>query len=319
MKKRLFSILLVLLLAFVSVSALADSVKVLSLKGPTSMGLAGMLDNSENSKLRNEYTFEIVKPEEAVAALTTGQVDIATIPANMAAALFNKTEGKLLKVIDINTLGVLYVVSLDDSVVTLEDLKGKDILAPNKGATPEAAFKYVLSQNGIDPEKDLNIVFKSEPTEIVAALKAGEAKLALLPQPFVTVAQKQVEGLKIVFSLSDEWDKLNNGSALVTGVTIVKKDFLENNKEAVLNYLEDKKDSVTFVNESPEKAAEILEKHDIFKAAIAKEAIPYCNIVYVDGAEMKTMLEGYLQVLLDFNAKLVGGKLPSEEFYAIFE
>lgn len=295
------------------------AVRVGSLKGPTSMGLVSLMDQNQKGESRQSYDFKMVTAaDELVAAVSSGDVDIALVPANVASVLYNKTEGKI-SVLDINTLGVLYVVESKDTIQSVSDLKGKTLYLTGKGTTPDYALQYVLSQNGLTTD-DVTLEYKSEAAEVAAVLANDENAIGLLPQPFVTVACNQNEKLHIALDLTKEWDKAQgeDGSQLVTGVTIVRNDFLENNEEVVKTFLEESKTSVEFTNSHQDEAAELIVQQGIVeKAAIAKQAIPYCNITYIDGEAMKTALGGYLSVLHKQDAQSVGGQLPGDDFYYI--
>ena len=221
----------------------------------------------------------------------------------------------LLVVVIVAILGVIYIVEKGDAVKQFSDLKGKTIYATGKGSIPEYALRYILSQNQLDPDKDVTIEWKSEPTEIVALMKQNPSAVAMLPQPYVTVAQSQVEGLRIAIDLNKEWTAVGTKSQLVTGVLVVKSDFAEKNPAQIASFLEEYKASTEFVNANVEQAAVLVEKYDIVKAPIAKKAIPYCNITYIDASEMKTAMSGYLQVLFDQNPKSIGGAMPKDDFY----
>jgi NitT/TauT family transport system substrate-binding protein len=194
-------------------------------------------------------------------------------------------------------------------------LKGKTLYATGKGSSPEYALRYLLSENGIDPDKDLTIEWKSEATEIVALLSETGSGIAMLPQPYVFVAKGSVPELRVAIDLNQAWADLNNGSLMVTGVMVARKDFIEKNPAAVKAFLKEYKASTEYVNANVVEAAALIEKFDIFKAAVAEKALPYCNITYIDGPEMQTAMEGYLNVLFEQNPKSVGGKLPDDGFY----
>lgn len=294
-----------------------EPIKVSALKGPTAMGMVKLMEDSENGDSKNNYEFTIATTDEIVPQITKGEIDIAALPANLASVLYNNTEGKV-QVMAINTLGVLYVVEKGETIKEIGDLKGKTIYSTGKGATPEFAVNYVLKANGIDPEKDLTIEYKSEAAEILPMLSGGQAETAILPQPFVASAQAKVEGLRTALDWTEEWDTVSKGeSALVTGVIVVRKDFAEANSEAIKVFLEEYKASTEFCNTNLSDAAALVGKYGIVDAAIAEKAIPFCNITYIDGQEMKTALEGYLNVLHGENPKSVGGTLPNESFYYI--
>ena len=290
-------------------------INLAGMSGPTSMGLVGMLDKSAKGETVNNYNFTLAgAADEITPKLVKGELDIAAVPANLASVLYNNTEGKI-QILAINNLGVLYVVEQGETIKSFADLKGKTIYSTGKGTTPEYALNYLLSQNGVDPANDVTIEWKSEATEIVAVLKQDPTAIAVLPQPFVTVAQTQVEGLNVALSFNDEWIALDNGSKLVTGVIVARTDFINEHLDQVNLFLDEFKASVEAINADVETGAALVESFDIVKAPIAKKAIPNCNIQFMEGAEMKEAVSGYLQTLFDQNPKAVGGAMPTDEFY----
>jgi len=291
------------------------TMRVAALKGPTAMGLVKVMHDDPNSALGPSYEFTLAgSADEVTPALIQGELDAACVPANLASVLYNQTEGEIVT-LAVNTLGVLYVVEKGNAVQSLADLKGKTIVAAGKGSTPEYALRYLLQENGIDPDGDVVIDWKSEHSECVAALASGAATIALLPQPFVTVAESKIEDLRMALDLNQEWDALDNGSGLITGVVVARKDFVEEYPAAVAAFLDDYAASVDWVNENTADAAALIGEYGIVDAAVAEKALPYCNIVCITGGEMKEKLSGYLQVLLEGNPKSVGGAVPEDSFY----
>lgn len=289
-------------------------VDIMALKGPTAMGLVEMMENSD-------YNFSIVASVDEVSPkLLQGETDIAAIPANLASVLYNKTEGEI-QVLAINTLGVLYIVENGETIQSAADLKGKTIYASGKGATPEYALNYILSSNGINPETDVTIEWKSEHSECVAALASQENSVAMLPQPFVTTAQAKNSQIRTALDLTKEWDALQKDgeqkSSMITGVVVARKEFAEENPEEIKEFLKEYHTSVDYVNENVKDAAQLIEKYDIVPAAVAEKALPACNIVCIDGEEMKEKLSGYLEVLNAQNPQAVGGEIPENDFYYI--
>lgn len=291
-------------------------INVIALKGPTAMGLVSFMDKSDAGEITdNNYHFEIAAAvDEVTPKLIQGQADIAAVPANLASVLYNNTDGGV-RVLAINTLGVIYIVESGDTVTDISDLKGKTIYASGKGATPEYALNYVLSQNGINPEADVDIEWKSEHTECLAALMAEENAIAMLPQPFVTTAQTKSEKIRVALDLTEEWDKLGTDSSFLTGVVVARQAFVDANPAAVESFMKHYEESVSYVNTNVEDAAALIEKYDIVPAAVAVKAVPNCNITFITGDEMKKKLSGYLAVLLEQNPKSVGGALPADDFY----
>lgn len=294
------------------------TLRVAALKGPTAMGLVKMMSDVAQGEpfSNNDYEFTLAAAaDEVTPALIKGDLDIACVPANLASVLYNKTEGEIVT-LGINTLGVLYIVENGNAVSSMEDLRGQTIVAAGKGSTPEYALRYLLSENGVDPDTDVTIDWKSEHSECVSALATGAATIALLPQPFVTVAQGKIESLRVALDLTEEWDALDNGSALLTGVVVARKAVVEENPAAVDSFLADYAASVAWVNENPADAAQLIVDCGILEdAGVAEKALPHCNIVCITGEEMKEKLSGYLQVLFDAEPTSVGGALPEEDFY----
>ncbi len=292
-----------------------DQIRVACLKGPTGIGLVHLMDQADQGKAQNPYVFSIHgSADEITPKLINGELDLAAVPANLASVLYNNTKGQV-KVLAINTLGVNYLVETGTAISSLEDVRGKTIYASGKGSSPEFALRYLLAENGIDPDQDVTLEWKSEATEVVALLAQTPGMIAMLPQPYVAVAQGKVPGLNVAVDLNAVWKDLDNGSLMITGVLVGRKDFVEQYKSQVKTFLEEYEASTRLANESIPETAVLTEKYGIVAAAAAEKAIPQCNITYLAGAEMKTALSGYLEVLKAQNAKSVGGQLPDDAFY----
>lgn len=295
------------------------AVRTSALKGPTAMGLVRFMSEAEaGNAADNDYSFTIVASVDEVSPLIAkGEVDIAAVPANLASVLYNKTEGGV-RVIALNTLGVLYVCEQGDAIGSVADLAGRTIYASGKGSTPEYALAYVLEKNGLVLGEDVSVEWKSEHAECVAALAADGTGVAMLPQPFVTTAQAKNDKIRVALDLTEEWDRVQDGderSALVTGVAVVRAAFADEHPAAVEAFLAHYAESVAFVNDHVAEAAQLVGDYGIVSAEVAEKAIPACNIVCVTGAEMKERLSGYLAVLAGQNAEAVGGALPKDDFY----
>lgn len=295
------------------------TVRVGSLKGPTSLGLLSLMDLAENGETSNDYEFQMATAaDELLPLMIKGDMDIALVPANVASILYSKTEGGI-SVIDINTLSVLYMVSGDTSIENVADLKDRTIYLTGKGTTPDYCLQYILSENGMSTE-DCTLEYKSEAAEVAAVLAENPDAVGLLPQPFVTAACAQNEALSVILDMNEEWNKVQGvgGSSLVTGVTVVRNAFLEENPEAVEAFLEEHAASAEAANSDTERVAALAVNAEIIaKEPIALKAIPKCNIVCVTGEEMKQALSGYLEVLYEMEPSSVGGALPEENFYFI--
>lgn len=310
--KKLFSLLLI---ACLLVScAYAEAVQVAALKGPTAMGMVKMMHDDE---AHGAYAFEIcAAADEITPKLAQGKLDIAALPANLASVLYNRTGGAL-QVLAVNTLGVLYIAERGDSVRSVSDLAGKTIYSAGKGSTPEYALNHILSSNGLIPGEDVTIEFKSEHAECLAALMNDSDAVAMLPQPFMTTALSKAQDMRVALDLNAEWDALQdeNGSSMITGVVVARRAFVEENPEAVERFMADYAASVAFTRENVEEAAKLVGAYGIVTEEVARQALPACKIVCINGEEMQAKLSGYLSVLHAQNPEAVGGALPDAQFY----
>ena len=286
-------------------AVLKQQIKVAALKGPTAIGMVQLMENAKEQTAKNDYEFQIAATaDEFSADLIKGNVALAALPCNAAATLYNKSNGKI-RILGINTLGVLSILDTGDSVQTVADLKGKTVYTTGKGTTPEYTLRYLLSSAGLNPDSDVTIEFKSEAAEVAAVMaNAGtEEVIAMLPQPYAATVLMQQPDTRLALDVTEEWEKLNGS------------EFYKNNRQAVDDFLKEYKSSVQYVNSNVDGAAQLVEDFDIFKAAVAKKAIPKCNITLITGQEMQDKVEKYLKVLCDANPNAVGGQMPDDGFY----
>ncbi len=326
MKKKLWTLILTAVLGMSAVlggcgqkETETVTIRIGSLKGPTSMGLVSLMDQTKNGEAGQNYEFTMAAAADEInAAFLKGDLDIVLIPANVASVLYHKTEGQIA-VVDINTLGVLYLLESKETVSSVADLAGRTVYLPGKGTTPDYALQYLLEENGVEIG-EVDLQYKSEAAEVISALSEEPDALGLLPQPAATTACMQQKDLRIALDLTEEWDKVTMDSSLVTGVTAVRREFLEQNEAAVQAFVQDHMESAQFANENVEEAAELVAALEIVpKASVAAQAIPYCNITCLTGKDLRTALSGYLDVLAGQNPEAVGGKVPSDDFYYEFD
>ena len=285
--------------------------------GPTGIGAMNLWAASDAGETKN--TYHITMPganDEVVAALSKGDADIAAVATNLAATLYNKTDGGVT-VLAVNTLGVLSLLSNGQEAATVSDLKGKTIYAPGQGANPEYILRYVLTGNGLDPDKDVTLRFVGEGSELLTVWQSDPEAVILAPQPVATSILMQNENAKTLFDMTEEWDKIAGGdSTLMMGCVIVRNEFLQANPGAVELFLQEYAASIEKAQSDVEGTAALCQQYGLIpKAALAQKTIPSCGLTFVTGAEMKTGLSGYLQVMFDANPKSVGGALPGDNFY----
>ena len=299
------------------------TIRAAAMNGPTGMGMALLADRAQNSDLPYQCSVTFSgSPDDVRAGLLSGELDIAAVPVNMAAALYNLTGGESLLydksggeilTVAANTLGVLYIVEKGDTVQSMADLAGKKILAAGQGSTPEYVINYLLEKNGLTDSVQVDYV--SEHAEAVTQMAAGGADLILVPEPFVTTALSKVEGARVALDLTQEWAKVSDAD-MVMGCLVVSKTFAQEHPDALDAFMDDYAASADYCTGHTAEAAALIEKFGIMgSAALAEKAIPNCNIVCVTGQEMADMVTGMLTVLFDANPKSVGGSLPGEEMF----
>lgn len=299
----------------------ATEVNVGMIMGPPSMGMGWMIHENEEGNTYNDYNFEVggVDYTALASKLNTGDYDIIHCPSNVGAILYNNKDLKEeVEVIDISNLGLLYILTTDDSIKSMDDLKGRTVYSIGEGGPPEYTFGYLLDQEGLSD--DVNFSFRSTPFEVLNLLQDEEHSIALLPQPFVEVAKLLVPDLKVPIDITEEWDnlKLESGAESVTTITIVRKKFLEEHEQAVVEYLNLLKKSVAYSLSHVDEAAEWTDTYETFlNPEVAADAIPYVNMCAITGQEMKEKLEGFLKIMYDYNPDAVGGSMPDDDFYYI--
>jgi len=295
------------------------TVNIASLKGPTTMGLVGLMDNAAKGTAAEDYKVTMyASPDEVVPLVAQGSVDMALIPSNLAAVLYAKTKGTdaQISVLAINTLGVLNIVESGNTIHSIADLKGKTVYLTGKGASPEYVLDYLLKQAGLTPGVDVDLQFLTEHAEVVAKLTATPGSIGVLPQPFVTIAEAKSANLRTALDLTAEWAKVSPDSQLITGVVVVRNSFATAHPDAVAQFMKDYAASTAWVNAKPADAAPLIVAAGIVPdPTLAEKSIPLCYITFVAGADMKSSLSGYLQVLFAADPKSVGGSMPGDDFY----
>lgn len=317
--KKIVALLLVLLLSVGIFASCAPKEKthinVGALKGPTGMGLSKLMVKAEAGEAKNDYEFEVFgAPTDVTGLLLNGELDIAAVPTNLAATLYNKSNGKI-KIIALNTLSVLYVLEKGNTINSFADLEGKKIYASGRGATPEYALNYLLNENNITCE----VEYFANHEEVVTQALAGNADIIVIPEPNVSNLMSKSPEYRIAVDINDVWEETTQGQSLISmGCIVAQAEFIENNKSAVDAFLKEYAESVKFVNEDVDGAAEIIAQLGIVPSkAIAQKAIPNSSIVCITGNEMKTKATPFIQILFDSNPASVGGKLPGEDFWYI--
>ena len=302
------------------VEEITGPMKIAVLKGPTGLGIAGMMNEKDNGELFGNYEFEVyTSPDEVTGKLINGEIDVAAVPSNVAALLYNKTEGEII-VGAINTLGTLYIVENGNTINSASDLAGKKIAMAGQGSVPEYVLQFILDKNGIT---DAAIEFFPTHQEAAAAVASGEYSAALLPEPYVSVATSKNASLRVALDVAAEWDKYSYEeedvpNTLPMGCIVVRKAYLDQKENRFKKFLNEYEYFVETATEDPALTAEYAVNYGIMDdAAVAEKAIPNCSIKYVEGSKMMRLMKNFIDIMYEANPDSVGGKVPDDEFYYI--
>ena len=285
--------------------------------GPTGVGAVNLWARSDAGETENTYHFTMAgSNDEVVAAISRGEADIAAVATNMAAALYQKTQGGVT-VLAVNTLGVLSLLTSGEALDSAADLKGRTVYAIGQGANPEYILRYVLGKNGLDPDRDVTLRFAGDAGELMGVWQSEPDAVVMAPQPAATAMLMKYEGSRLCLDMTEEWNRVSGGeSTLMMGCVIVRSAFLAEHQGAVDTFLREYAASIEAAQNDTAATAVLCERYGLLpKAALAEQAIPHCGLTFVSGSTMKAQLGGYLQVMFDADAKSVGGKLPDDGFY----
>ena len=296
------------------------SINVSVLNGTTGFGMAHLISLNDNNEANNNYNFKVeTDASNIVAGLIAGTIDIAALPTNAAANVYNKSNGRV-QVLAINTLGVLYLAQKDGQITSINELSGKTIYVPAQN--PMFIAKHIFDSNNINVKLDSTTY--STPAALQAAVVAGKVDYAILPQPVITAAiagaKKANFNYSIALDLTQEWNKIPNSKELVQGCIVVRKDFANQNPNEIASFLEEYEISIKYLNENVKDASALIVKYGIFaNASVAEKAIPACNVTFMVNNEMKDAMKSFIEAMYNIAPASVGNKLPNEDFYYISE
>ena len=300
-------------------------IRISVLSGTTGMGIAPLMKSVNEGKEPLNYKISVVNAADQIApGIIKGSIDIAAVPTNLAATLYNKTKGQI-KVLCANTKGVLYVVSSDPSVTCISDLKGKTVFVPGQGTNPEFILRHIIEKNGMTVGTDVVFDYTyNSPDALMGAVAATDkVSIALLPEPKVSIACDKNKNFKSVIDITAEWNKINPDAPLYQGCIIVRSAFLEEHPNEVKEFLRRYEQSISEVNNDPATSAKIIAELGIiaenadsaYNEYIAKNTIPSCNLCYVSGTELEGALSKLYEILYKMTPSAVGGALPDNGIY----
>ena len=315
-------LLMVLPLALAACAKKPDEemeINIYALNGTTALGMSQMIQKEKDNTDTMNYKITLHASADAITgAIVSGECAIAALPTNAAANLYKKSEGKI-QLLALNTLGVLYLLDSENTVTKLEDLRGKTVYLPGAGSNPEFITAALLESAGLKVGTDviLDTTSYTSPDALQAAIIAGKAPLAVLPEPKVTVVTTNKNTVSVALDLTAEWEKINGENTLVQGCLVVNTAFAEEHPAEVAQFLKDYEESVNFIKEGSDEAINMIVEAGILpKAAIAKKALPKCNLCFISGEDMKPLMKTFCEKLHEQNNKAVAA-VPDDGFYYV--
>ena len=247
------------------------------------------------------------------ARFITGEAKIGILPPNAAAKI--ASSGRNLKIAAVTGMGMLSLLTSDPDVRSISDLKGKTVEAAGQGVMPDYVFRRILQYHNLTPDIDVKLGFSLAYPEIAQSLIAGRISIALLPEPFASMAITGKPDLRIIGDIQDEWRNIA-GSDFPMTVIVVDGDFAALNRSAVDIVLSEFKKSIEWTVSHPVEAGLLAEKHSLgFPPNAAAAAVPKSNYVFLPAQAARSSLENIFNVFLDYAPAAIGGKLPGDDFY----
>jgi NitT/TauT family transport system substrate-binding protein len=285
-------------------------------KGPTGVGLLRMLEQGVSLPDGGQVSVTLVQaPPVMVSRVVNGEFDAAVLPVNLAARLYNG--GQPIVLAAIVGRGMLSVVSDRAEISGLEDLRGADVHVAGQGGTPEYLMRYLLEASQIEPGRDVNLRFGLAPPEIAASLIADRIDTAVLPEPFATMAVQGRDGVRKRINLQEVWAELPDQPAdYPMTAFVVRRELAETRPDAIRQILEAYEASLSWVQDNPAEAAQLVGRHDLgLPPAVARAAIPDTNYAFVPANAARREVETLLDAFLRFAPQSIGGTLPDARFY----
>jgi NitT/TauT family transport system substrate-binding protein len=291
------------------------SIKVAAPTGAPTLSMIKMIKEQPALGEQVQVSYESIKSPDLVASrIISGEIDIAVVPTNLAATLYNK--GADYKLAAASVWGILYVIG-NEKIESWEDLRGKEIHTMGRGLTPDILLRYLLTKNGLDPEKDVKLTYMGEATELASTYIAGKSAISVIPEPALANVMLKKPDTLILLDLQKEWAKLNpDASSYPQASLIIKNDLIEKNPEFVETFLQEYEKSIDWLASNGETAGTYSED---LQTGISKQAVinglQRSNIYYRDSKDAKEAIDKYMKILLDYSPEVIGGKLPDEGFY----
>jgi NitT/TauT family transport system substrate-binding protein len=300
---------------FITVAAGAQSpLAIYAIKGPSGVGMIRLFEDPPVVAGMRTRMEALAQADLMAAKFISGEAKVGILPPNVAAKI--ASTGKPVQIAAVTGTGMLSLITSDPAVRRIEDLRGREVEVAGQGATPDFVFRRILLSKGINPDRDIRLGYSLAYPEIAQSLIAGRISVALLPEPFATMARSGKSSLRVVGDIQAEWAAAGGLGNYPMTVLIVDADFAKSEPAAVQAILAALKSSIEWVTANPSEAGVLVEKHDLgLRAAVVTAAVPRSNYVYISAKDARPSIEALFKTFLEFAPASIGGKLPPDSFY----
>jgi len=318
MKKNLlvllFAAITVVFLVSCSAETRPEQIKVVTPAGATAISIVKPMKDTQEIG-GTKVLYEVVPSTDLIVArLTAKEADFAIVPVNLAAQLYRKQMPYSLT--SVVTWGNLFIVSSEE-LEGWDAMKGQDIYLMGKGLVPDIVFRTLLKENGLDPDKDVNLIYLSGATELAPNFISGKSRISMLPEPSLTTVKMKKSDTHVYLDLQEEWKKaFGTDAGYPQAGILVKNDLIKCNPGLVKQYLGILEEGMNWLNENPKDAGAYAEELNLdLPAAVVEKSIPGNNIQHKYISDVKDQLNDFYRVLFDFSPETVGGELPDNGLY----
>ncbi|MDR1099608.1 MAG: ABC transporter substrate-binding protein [Treponema sp.] len=309
-----FSFFALAVTASLAAKGSAEEITIYAIKGPSGVSMIRLFEQPPQAAGFQIRVEALAQADLIAAKFIAGEAKAGILPANVAAKI--ASSGKGIQIAAVTGTGMLSLLSADPAVTSIDDLRGKTVEVAGQGVTPDYVFRKILLRRGITPGEDITLSYSLAYPEIAQSLIAGRISLALLPEPFATMARAGKPELALVGNIQDEWVKAGGEGNYPMTVLAVDAALAAAQPGLVAAILDALRDSTEWVIHNPAEAGALVEKHELgLKAQVTAAAIPRSSYVFIPAAEAQPSLEALYRAFLEFAPASIGGALPPDSFY----
>jgi len=282
-----------------------------------------MIDSGALNDIADKVVFKLWKnPDQLRAMIVNKEVDFVAVPTNVGSILYNKKQP--IKLLNVSVWGILKILTRDENIKSLNDLKGKELIVPWRGDMPDIVLKAVLKKKGFS-ENDIKITYVSNPMDAAKQLIMRRADNILLPEPATSMVMRKTKSFPVkviaptVFrgiDIQKEWGEAYQREAKIPQAGIAVVGDMLKNKEVIKKFEEAYEKAMVWYKANPKKAGELSAKYvTMFTADALTDSIEFTQLEVKKAIDVKDKLDFFFNILKENNPKIIGGNVPDENFY----